>query len=102
MHIEKTFVLATEYITLGQFLKEINVIGSGGQAKWYLADNSVFVDGELENRRGRKLYAGMMIEIPEEGTFMVKTETSPTMRLNELTLQHYRNYETVSLDFPKR
>ena len=32
---------------------------------------------------------------------MVKTETSPTMRLNELTLQHYRNYETVSLDFPK-
>ena len=71
--LKKTFVLATEYITLGQFLKEINVIGSGGQAKWYLADNSVFVDGELENRRGRKLYAGMMIEIPEEGTFfMVK------------------------------
>ena len=60
--MKKTFVLATEYITLGQFLKEINVIGSGGQAKWYLA-----------NRRGRKLYAGMMIEIPEEGTFfMVK------------------------------
>lgn len=29
----------------------------------------MFVDGELENRRGRKLYAGMMIEIPEEGTF---------------------------------
>ncbi|WP_202254962.1 S4 domain-containing protein YaaA [Enterococcus faecalis] len=71
--MKKTFVLATEYITLGQFLKEINVIGSGGQAKWYLADTSVFVDGELENRRGRKLYAGMMIEIPEEGTFfMVK------------------------------
>ncbi|EGO9043530.1 RNA-binding S4 domain-containing protein, partial [Enterococcus faecalis] len=38
--MKKTFVLATEYITLGQFLKEINVIGSGGQAKWYLADNS--------------------------------------------------------------
>ena len=56
--MKKTFVLATEYITLGQFVKEIDVIGSGGQAKWY---------------RGRKLYAGMMIEIPEEGTFfMVK------------------------------
>ncbi len=58
MHIEKNVCLATEYITFGQFLKEINVIGSGGQAKWYLADNSVFVDGELENRRGRKLYVG--------------------------------------------
>ena len=29
--LKKTFVLATEYITLGQFLKEINVIGSGGK-----------------------------------------------------------------------
>ncbi|MEI5993985.1 S4 domain-containing protein YaaA [Candidatus Enterococcus mansonii] len=71
--MKKTIVLETDFMTLGQVLKEVNVIGSGGQAKWYLAENSVFVDGELENRRGRKLYAGMMIEIPEEGTFfMVK------------------------------
>lgn len=71
--MKKTLVLETDFITLGQFLKEINVISSGGQAKWYLAENSVFVDGELESRRGRKLYAGMMIELPEEGTFfMVK------------------------------
>lgn len=77
--MKKTLILETDFITLGQFLKEINVISSGGQAKWYLAENSVFVDGELENRRGRKLYAGMMIELPEEGTFfMVKkgTETA--------------------------
>lgn len=77
--MKKTLVLETEFMTLGQFLKEINVISSGGQAKWYLADNSVFVDGELENRRGRKLYAGMMIELPEEGTFfMVKKGNEPT------------------------
>ena len=71
--MKQQVILNTEFMTLGQMLKEVTVIGSGGQAKWYLADNSVFVDGELENRRGRKLYAGMMIEIPEEGTFfMVK------------------------------
>lgn len=71
--MKKTLVLETDYMTLGQVLKEVNVISSGGQAKWYLAENSVFVDGEIENRRGRKLYAGMMIEIPDEGTFfMVK------------------------------
>lgn len=73
--MKRTLILETDFMTLGQFLKEINVISSGGQAKWYLAENSVFVDGELENRRGRKLYAGMMIELPEEGTFfMVKKE----------------------------
>lgn len=71
--MKKTLLLETEYMTLGQVLKELNVISSGGQAKWYLAENSVFVDGELETRRGRKLYSGMMIELPEEGTFfMVK------------------------------
>lgn len=76
--MKKTLVLETDFMTLGQVLKEVNVISSGGQAKWYLAENSVFVDGELENRRGRKIYAGMMIEIPEEGTFfMVKKEDEP-------------------------
>ncbi|MFK4567503.1 S4 domain-containing protein YaaA [Enterococcus sp. UD-01] len=76
--MKKTLVLETDYMTLGQFLKEVNVIASGGQAKWYLAENSVFVDGEPENRRGRKLYPGMMIEIPEEGTFfMAKKGNEP-------------------------
>lgn len=58
-------------MTLGQLLKEINLISSGGQAKWYLAEQTVFVDGEPENRRGRKLYPGMMVEIPEMGTFFM-------------------------------
>ncbi|MHC5250026.1 S4 domain-containing protein YaaA [Enterococcus sp. HY326] len=67
--------LESEYMTLGQLLKEISVISSGGQAKWFLAEKAVFVDGEPENRRGRKLYPNMMVEIPEIGTFfMVKKE----------------------------
>jgi S4 domain protein YaaA len=73
--MKKKIVLESEYMTLGQVLKEANVISSGGQAKWYLAEQTVFVDGEPENRRGRKLYDGMMIEIPDEGTFfMAKKE----------------------------
>jgi S4 domain protein YaaA len=69
--VKQTVYLTSEYMTLGQLLKEVNVISSGGQAKWYLADAAVFVDGEPENRRGRKLYAGMMIELPDEGTFFM-------------------------------
>jgi S4 domain protein YaaA len=67
---EKIF-LTSEYMTLGQMLKEASIISSGGQAKWFLAENSVFIDGELENRRGRKLYGGMMIEIPSYGTYFI-------------------------------
>lgn len=70
--MKETFLLNSEYITLGQFLKEITVISSGGMAKWYLQEHAVFVDGEPENRRGRKLYPNMMIEIPDVGTFFME------------------------------
>ena len=55
--------ITTEYITLGQLLKITNVISSGGEAKWFLAENTVSVDGESESRRGRKLYKGMTIKV---------------------------------------
>ncbi len=44
-----------EYITLGQFLKLTNFISSGGEAKLAVKELSITVNGEEENRRGRKL-----------------------------------------------
>ena len=52
----KTIEITTEYITLTQLLKEENIISSGGQAKYYLMDFPVLLNGEPENRRGKKLY----------------------------------------------
>ncbi|MDE6492292.1 MAG: S4 domain-containing protein YaaA, partial [Lactobacillus sp.] len=54
------------YITLSQFLKEESIISSGGQAKWYLKDNPVVLNGEKEDRRGKKLYPGDELEIAEQ------------------------------------
>lgn len=71
----KIVTIIEEFITLGQFLKHIDVITTGGQAKWYLQEIVVFVDGEIENRRGRKLYDKTRVEIPEEGIFVVKRES---------------------------
>lgn len=59
----KEIKINTEYITLGQFLKIADIISSGGQAKFFLAENDVFVEGELENRRGRKLYPNMTVKV---------------------------------------
>lgn len=70
----KIVTITDEFITLGQFLKHVDVITTGGQAKWYLQEYAVYVDGELENRRGRKLYPGSLVELPGEGTFIVKQE----------------------------
>ena len=43
-----------EYITLNVLLKITDLIDTGGQAKFFLQNNTVYVNGELENRRGRK------------------------------------------------
>ncbi|KAB2330255.1 S4 domain-containing protein YaaA [Cytobacillus gottheilii] len=61
----------TEYITLGQFLKAADVIQTGGMAKWFLSEYEVYINGEQDQRRGRKLRAGDAIEIPGHGSFVV-------------------------------
>lgn len=53
-----------DYMTLTQALKEAGVIATGGQAKWYLQENTIFLNGEPENRRGKKLYAGDQLQLP--------------------------------------
>lgn len=58
----KDFAIKGKYITLSQFLKEKSIISSGGQAKWYLQDNPVKLNGVSENRRGKKLYPGDKLE----------------------------------------
>lgn len=61
----------TEYITLGQFLKVADIIQSGGMAKWFLSEHEVFINGEVDVRRGRKLRSGDKIDIPGFGTFTI-------------------------------
>ncbi len=51
------------YITLGKFLKLVNIISSGGQAKYFLYDNEVLVNGVIEQRRNLKLYDGSIVSI---------------------------------------
>lgn len=57
--------LTKDFITLGQALKEVGAIDSGGAAKRFLAEQQVAVNGEPENRRGKKLRAGDVITLPD-------------------------------------
>lgn len=52
-------------ITLGQFLKTEGIIESGGQAKWFLQDYDVLLNGERETRRGKKLTDQDRIDFPD-------------------------------------
>ena len=56
--LRKQITIEDEFITLGQLLKRVDLIASGGHAKWYLSEFQVQVNGQPEQRRGKKLRAG--------------------------------------------
>jgi S4 domain protein YaaA len=56
----------TDYIKLDQFLKLTRIISTGGEAKSFIAENDVYVNGELEKRRGRKLRHNDEVKIGDE------------------------------------
>ncbi len=47
-----------EFIKLGQAMKLAGLVGSGVDAKFVIQDGLVKVNGEVDTRRGRKLYPG--------------------------------------------
>ncbi|HEY4550175.1 MAG TPA: S4 domain-containing protein YaaA [Bacillus sp. (in: firmicutes)] len=67
----KTLKIDTEFITLGQFLKAADVISTGGMAKWFLSENEILINGEQDQRRGRKLRSGDKIEILGLDTYIL-------------------------------
>ena len=68
----KKIVLKTPFITLGQLLKITDVISSGGQAKWYLSQHDIYVNDELDTRRGRKLYPNDKVKFPDGTLYLMK------------------------------
>ena len=71
--MEKSIAIFTPYITLNQMLKLADLIEFGGQAKQFLSCTKVLVNNQVENRRGRKLFVGDVIEI-KNIKYLIKEE----------------------------
>lgn len=52
-----------EGIRLGQLLKLVNAVESGGAARAVLESGAVRVNGSVETRRGRQLAPGDVVEV---------------------------------------
>lgn len=50
-----------EFIKLGQLLKLADLVQDGVEAKYVIADGLVKVNGEVDERRGRKVYEGDIV-----------------------------------------
>ncbi len=64
--------IRTEYITTGQLLKLSGLVGSGSEAKMFILDGQVLVNGEVDTRRGRKLYPNDIVSFQEHTFKIVK------------------------------
>lgn len=55
--------IKTEYIELQQLLKILGWVSTGGEAKIAVKKLKIKLNGEKEERRGRKIYPGDIVEI---------------------------------------
>ena len=64
--IQKSFMIeieiSTEFIKLDSFLKFSGAASLGSEAKMYILDELVKVNGEICTQRGKKLYKGDVVE----------------------------------------
>lgn len=72
--------ITSEFVTLGQLLKMTDAIDSGGMAKWFLHEHDVFVNGEIERRRGKKIKDGDLVNIPGVGRYKIIAAGEPNDR----------------------
>ena len=59
----KTFKMETEVMTLAQFLKVTGYINSGGEAKYFLKDYVVNINGIQCDLRGKKIYPKDIVRV---------------------------------------
>ncbi|MGR5846756.1 S4 domain-containing protein YaaA [Streptococcus pneumoniae] len=88
------YKLFEEFITLQALLKELGIIHSGGAIKSFLADHLVYFNGELENRRGKKVRIGDSIDIPDMKIHIILTQ--PSQEEQEEYLQEKLEKERVA------
>lgn len=59
-----------EFIKLDSFLKMAGISQTGGEAKMIIQDGFIRVNGEIETRRGKKLYPNDEVEV-DGNTYIV-------------------------------
>ena len=57
------FALRGDFIELDKLLKATALAGSGGEARHFIAEGQVRVDGQVEQRKTAKIRAGERIEV---------------------------------------
>lgn len=74
---EQILNIRDEFIKLGQAMKLAGLVSSGIEAKEVIQGGEVKVDGEVDERRGRKMYDGMTFEYENNVVRIVSSFKKP-------------------------
>lgn len=69
-----TITIHTEFIKLGQLLKLASLVSQGSDAKLFIENGEVTVNGEVVYQRGKKVYPGDVVTLAGEGSVKVIEE----------------------------
>lgn len=64
--------ITTEFIKLDSLLKFAALVGTGGEAKYVIAEGMVKVNGETCTMRGKKIYPGDKVSFAENELLIEK------------------------------
>lgn len=85
--------ITTEFIRLDAFLKFKGIAETGGQAKTFIQDGIVKVNGEVCTARGKKIHAGDTVSIFRLTIRLLQ------MKINSIEIENFRNIEKLKLNF---
>ena len=63
--------IETDMIQLDQFMKWASILQSGGEIRFLLDENKIYINGTLCNAKRKKLYPGDIVEIKDVGTYEI-------------------------------
>ena len=64
-------IIKTEFIKLQQLLKLAGIVGQGSDAKLYIKNGEIKVNGITATQRGKKIYHGDIITIRNIGELKI-------------------------------
>lgn len=63
--------IETDMIQLDQFMKWASILQSGGEIRFLLDENRIYINGILCNAKRKKLYPGDIVEIKNIGKYEI-------------------------------
>ena len=70
---KREVTIDTDFIKLDALLKYASIAMTGGEAKIYISEGMIRVNGEVCTMRGKKIYPGDIISFEDE-EIMIKSE----------------------------